>query len=208
MKTIRTCENFRATPNSFMALTPSTMLPLGTSAPDFQLPDTNGKIVSLADFKNAPAFLVIFMCNHCPYVIHIRAGLAQMARDYAPKNVGIVGINSNDAKNYPDDSPAKMKSEAEKAGYIFPYLYDETQAVAKSYRAACTPDIFLFDRGRRLVYRGQFDASRPGNGIPVTGKDLRAAIDSILAGKTTSEFQAPSIGCNIKWKSGNEPDYF
>jgi peroxiredoxin len=191
-----------------MALTPSTMLPLGTTAPDFQLPDTNGKTVSLADFKNAPALLVIFICNHCPYVIHIRAGLAQLARDYVAKNVAIVGINSNDAKNYPDDSPAKMKSEVKNAGYIFPYLYDETQAVAKSYHAACTPDFFLFDRGRRLVYRGQLDASRPGNGIPVTGKDLRAAIDAVLAGKTTSEFQAPSMGCNIKWKTRNEPDYF
>jgi peroxiredoxin len=191
-----------------MALTPSTMLPLGTAAPDFQLPDTNGKIVSLADFKNAPALLVIFMCNHCPYVIHIRPGLAQLAHDYVAKNVAVVGINSNDAKNYPDDSPAKMKSEVKNAGYIFPYLFDETQAVAKSYRAACTPDFFLFDRGRRLVYRGQFDGSRPGNGIPVTGKDLRAAIDAVLAGKPTSEFQAPSIGCNIKWKVGNEPDYF
>jgi thiol-disulfide isomerase/thioredoxin len=191
-----------------MSLTPSTMLPLGTAAPDFQLPDTNGKLVSLADFKTSSALLVVFMCNHCPYVIHIRAGLAQLARDYAPKRVAIVGINSNDAKNYPDDSPFKMKDEMKSAGYIFPYLYDETQAVAKSYRAACTPDIFLFDRGRRLVYRGQFDASRPGNGIPVTGKDVRATFDTVLAGKTTSEFQAPSIGCNIKWKSGNEPDYF
>jgi peroxiredoxin len=183
------------------------MLPLGTTAPDFNLPDTNGKLVALADFKNAPALVVVFICNHCPYVIHLRAGLAQFARDYAAKNVGIVGINANDAKNYPDDSPAKMKIEVEKAGYIFPYLYDESQAVAKKYHAACTPDFFLFDRGRRLVYRGQFDASRPGNGIPVTGKDLRAALDAVLAGKTTSEFQAPSIGCNIKWKPGNEPDY-
>jgi peroxiredoxin len=191
-----------------MALTPSTMLSLGTTAPDFQLPDTNGKIVALADFKGASALLVIFMCNHCPYVIHIRAGLAQLARDCEAKHVAIVGINSNDAKNYPNDSPAKMKEEVKTAGYIFPYLYDETQSVAKSYRAACTPDFFLFDRGRRLVYRGQFDASRPGNGIPVSGKDLRAAIDAILAGKTTSEFQAPSIGCNIKWKAGTEPDYF
>ncbi len=183
------------------------MPPLGTNAPDFQLPDTNGKYFSLADFKNAPALAVIFMCNHCPYVVHIRAGLAQLAYDYAAKNVAIVGINSNDAKNYPADSPAKMKDEVKNAGYIFPYLYDETQAVAKKYRAACTPDIFLFDRGRRLVYRGQFDASRPGNGIPVTGKDLRAAIEAVLAGKPTSEFQAPSIGCNIKWKSGNQPNY-
>src|SRR5450631_3232042 len=190
-----------------MALTPSTMLPLGTAAPDFNLPDTSGELVSLADFKDQAALVVIFMCNHCPYVIHLRAGLAQLARDYAPKQVGVVGINSNDVKNYPADSPAKMKDEVKTAGYIFPYLYDETQAVAKAYRTACTPDIFLFDRSRRLVYRGQFDASRPGNGISVTGKDLRAALDAVLAGRITSEFQAPSIGCNIKWKGGNEPDY-
>jgi peroxiredoxin len=193
---------------SFMALTPSTMLPLGTSAPDFKLPDTNGKMISLADFKNAPALLVIFMCNHCPYVIHIRAGLAQLAKDYLPRGVGIVGINSNDAKNYPDDSPTKMKLEVQKAGYTFPYLYDETQSVAKSYRAACTPDIFLFDKNQKLVYRGQFDDSRPGNGISVTGKDLRAALDAVLAGKSVSEKQKASMGCNIKWKADNEPDYF
>ncbi len=191
-----------------MALTPSTMLPLGTSAPYFQLPDTDGNTVSLADFKDKAALLVIFMCNHCPYVVHIRAGLAQFTRDYAARSVGIVGISSNDAKNYPQDGPAKMKDEVKAAGYTFPYLYDETQAVAKSYHAACTPDIFLFDRGRRLVYRGQFDASRPGNGIPVTGKDLRAALDAVLAGRPTSEFQTASIGCNIKWKPDNEPDYF
>ena len=184
------------------------MLPLGTTAPDFHLPDTDGKTVTLADFKDQTALVVIFMCNHCPYVVHLRAGLAQLARDYAPKRVGIVGINSNDVKIHPADSPARMKEEVKTAGYSFPYLYDETQAVAKSYRAACTPDIFLFDRGRRLVYRGQFDASRPGNGIPVTGKDLRAALDAVLAGKPTSELQAPSIGCNIKWKAGNEPDYY
>src|SRR5271170_7070189 len=136
-----------------MALTPSTMLPLGTTAPDFNLPDADGKLVSPADFKAASALLVIFMCNHCPYVIHIRTGLAQLARDYAPKNVAIVGINSNDVKNYPDDSPAKMKEEVKSADYIFPYLYDATQAVAKSYRAACTPDIFLFDKNQKLVYR-------------------------------------------------------
>jgi peroxiredoxin len=191
-----------------MALTPSTMLPLGTSAPDFKLPDTNGKIISLTDFKNAPALLVIFMCNHCPYVIHIRAGLAQLAKDYLPKNIGIVGINSNDAENYPDDSPAKMKTEVQKAGYTFPYLYDETQSVAKSYRAACTPDIFLFDKNQKLIYRGQFDDSRPGNGISVTGKDLRAALDALLAAKSVSEKQKASMGCNIKWQAGNEPDYF
>ena len=184
------------------------MLPLGTTAPDFKLPDTGGKTVSPASFKDAPALLVIFMCNHCPYVIHIRAGLAQLARDYSPRGVAIVGINSNDVANYPADSPANMKDEVKTAGYIFPYLYDETQAVAKKYRAACTPDFFLFDRDHRLVYRGQFDASRPGNGIPVTGKDLRAALDAVLAGKTVSEKQTASIGCNIKWQAGNEPAYY
>jgi peroxiredoxin len=191
-----------------MASTPSTMLPLGVTAPDFQLPDTSGKVVALADFKDKPALLVIFMCNHCPYVIHIRTGLAQLARDYAPRNVAIVGINSNDVGNYPDDSPTKMKAEVKSAGYIFPYLYDETQAVAKSYRAACTPDIYLFDKNRKLVYRGQFDDSRPGNGMPVTGRDLRTALNAILAGESVSPNQKASIGCNIKWKSGNEPDYF
>ncbi len=184
------------------------MLPLGTPAPDFQLPDTDGKIISPARFQDKAALVVIFLCNHCPYVIHLRAGLAQLARDYAAKNVALVGINANDAKNYPADSPARMKDEVKTAGYIFPYLFDETQAVAKAYRAACTPDIFLFGRGRRLVYRGQFDASRPGNGIPVTGGDLRAALDAVLAGNPTSELQVPSMGCNIKWKAGNAPDYF
>jgi peroxiredoxin len=191
-----------------MALTPSTMLPLGTAAPDFHLPDTAGKTVTLASFKDKPALAVIFICNHCPYVRHIRAGLAQLARDYAPRGGALVGINSNDVANYPDDSPAKMAEEAKSAGYEFPYLFDATQVVAKAYRAACTPDIYLFDRGRRLVYRGQFDASRPGNGIPVTGKDLRAALDAVLAGKPVSTLQTPSMGCNIKWKRGNEPDYF
>ena len=184
------------------------MLPLGTTAPDFKLPDTNGKIVSLADFKNAPALLVLFICNHCPYVKHIRAGLAQLARDYTPKGVGIVGISSNDVANYPDDSPARMKEEVKSAGYIFPYLYDETQAVAKAYRAACTPDIYLFDKNQKLVYRGQMDDSRPNSGVPVTGKDLRAALDAVLAGKPVSPNQKASVGCNIKWKAGNAPDYF
>ncbi len=184
------------------------MLPLGTAAPDFKLPETSGKTVSPADFKDAPALLVIFMCNHCPYVVHVRAGLAQLARDYAPKGVGLVGINANDVANYPADSPAKMKEEVKSAGYIFSYLFDETQAVAKAYRAACTPDIYLFDKNRKLVYRGQFDDSRPGNGIPVTGKDLRAALDAVLAGKPVSPRQKASMGCNIKWKAGNEPDYF
>ncbi len=184
------------------------MLSLGTSAPDFRLPDTNGKTVSLADFKDKPALLVVFMCNHCPYVRHIRSGLAQLARDYLPRGVAMVGINSNDVENYSEDSPAEMKKEVKSAGYIFPYLYDESQAVAQAYRAACTPDIYLFDKSRKLVYRGQFDDSRPGNGVPVTGKDLRAALDAVLAGKPVPPDQKPSIGCNIKWKAGNEPDYY
>ncbi len=184
------------------------MLSLGTTAPDFKLPDTNGKTVALTDFKDKSALLVVFMCNHCPYVIHLRAGLAQFARDYAARDVGIVGINANDVQNYPADSPAKMKAEVQAAGYVFPYLYDETQAVAKAYRAACTPDFFLFDRRHALVYRGQFDDSRPGNGLPVTGRDLRAAVDAVLADKPVAPNQKASIGCNIKWKSGNEPDYY
>jgi peroxiredoxin len=191
-----------------MALTPSTMLSLGTTAPDFKLPDTNDKTVSPADFKDKSALLVLFICNHCPYVKHIRTGLAELGRDYASRGVAIVGINSNDVANYPDDSPAKMKEEAMSARYTFPYLYDESQAVAKAYRAACTPDIYLFDKDRKLVYRGQFDDSRPGNGIPVTGKDLRAALDAVLAGKPVSSNQKASVGCNIKWKAGNEPKYF
>jgi peroxiredoxin len=185
----------------------STMLPLGTKAPDFRLPDTTAKSISLKDLQGAPALLVVFMCNHCPYVKHIRSGLAQLARDYLPRGVAMVGISSNDVANYPADSPAKMAEEAKNAGYLFPYLYDETQAVAKAYRAACTPDIYLFDKDQRLVYRGQLDDSRPSNNIPVTGKDLRAAIEATLAGKDVSPQQKPSIGCNIKWKPGNEPDY-
>lgn len=176
------------------------MLPLGTSAPDFRLPDTDGKMVSQADFNSAPALLVLFICNHCPYVKHIRAGLADVGREYTKRGVAIVAISSNDVQNYPDDSPEKMKQEAKSAGYVFPYLYDESQAVARAYQAACTPDIFLFDKNRKLVYRGQFDDSRPGNGRPVTGKDLRAALDAVLAGKPISEQQTPSVGCNIKWK--------
>ncbi len=184
------------------------MLALGTVAPGFRLPDTGGKTVSPADFKSAPALLVIFMCNHCPYVKHIRQGLAQLGRDYQPKGVAMVGINSNDVADYPADSPAKMKEEAAAAGYTFPYLYDETQSAAKAYRAACTPDVFLFDGRQKLVYRGQFDDSRPGNGLPVTGADLRAALDAVLGGKPVATDQKPGIGCNIKWKSGNAPDYF
>jgi peroxiredoxin len=184
------------------------MLPLGTTAPDFRLPDTTGKLVSLSDFKNTSALLIVFMCNHCPFVKHLRSGLAQLARDYLPRGVAVAGISSNDVANYPADSPARMAEEAKSAGYTFPYLYDETQQVAKAYRGACTPDFFLFDKDLRLAYRGQMDDSRPGNGIPVTGKDLRAALDAVLAGKPVSANQKPSIGCNIKWKPGNEPDYF
>jgi peroxiredoxin len=191
-----------------MALTPSTMLALGTLAPDFRLPDVVGKIVSLSDFKSVPALAVFFICNHCPYVKHIQKGLVQFARDYQPRGLAIVAISSNDVQTHPEDSPAKMAQEAKAAGYAFPYLYDESQAVAKAYQAACTPDIFLFDAERRLVYRGQLDDSRPGNGVPVTGKDLRAATDAVLGGNPVPSRQVPSVGCNIKWKSGNAPAYF
>jgi thiol-disulfide isomerase/thioredoxin len=165
-------------------------------------------MVSPADFKSAPALLVLFICNHCPYVKHIRSALADLGREYQRRGVAIVAINSNDVQNYPEDSPEKMKQEVKTAGYVFPYLYDETQSAARAYRAACTPDIFLFDKNRRLVYRGQFDDSRPGNGRPVTGRDLRAALDAVLEGKPVPEPQTPSMGCNIKWKAGNAPDYF
>lgn len=191
-----------------MAETPSTMAPLGTEAPDFRLPDTTGKLVAAADFRDAPALLVMFICNHCPFVTHIRSGLVQFAKEYQARGLAIVAINANDAKNYPDDSPAKMAEEVRRAGYTFSYLYDETQAVAKAYGAACTPDFFLFDRGRRLAYRGQFDVSRPSNNRPVTGADLRAACDAVLAGQPVATDQKPSIGCNIKWKASNEPPYF
>jgi peroxiredoxin len=185
------------------------MLPLGTKAPGFRLPDAaTGKTVSLDDFAGAPGLLVMFICNHCPFVKHIRGGLAAFGRDYQPKGLAIVAVSSNDVANYPDDSPAKMAAEAKAAGYVFPYLYDETQEVAKAYQAACTPDFFLFDRDRRLVYRGQFDDSRPGNGRPVTGADLRAAADAVLAGTPVPAEQKPSIGCNIKWKAGKAPAYF
>jgi peroxiredoxin len=191
-----------------MVATNSAMLPLGTKAPTFTLPDAGGRQISLSDFPDALAVVVVFMCNHCPYVRHLRNGLAQLAREYLPRGVGIVGISSNDVSKYPADSPAKMAEEAKSAGYLFPYLYDETQAVAKAYHAACTPDFFVFDQEKVLVYRGQFDDSRPGNGVPVTGKDLRAALDAVLVGKPVDPNQKPSIGCNIKWKPGNEPDYF
>ena len=183
------------------------MLPIGTQAPDFRLPDTAGNTVSLSDFDDSPALLVVFMCNHCPYVVHVREGLAAMAKEYQAKGVAIVGINANDVANYPDDSPERMAQEVKTAGYTFPYLYDETQETAKTYRAACTPDFFLFDKERKLAYRGQMDDSRPGNGAPVTGADLRAAMDALLAGRPVPQEQKASMGCNIKWKAGNEPDY-
>ena len=178
----------------------STMLPLGTTAPEFRLPDPSGKLFSSSDFAGAPALLVVFMCNHCPYVKHVQSTFTNLAKDYQAKGVAIVGINSNDAENYPDDRPEKMAEEIRNAGYTFPYLYDQSQSVAKAYRAACTPDFFLFDRDRRLVYRGQFDDSRPKNGLPVTGSDLRVALDSVLAGRALSVAQKPSVGCSIKWK--------
>ncbi len=191
-----------------MSLQNSTMLPLGTQAPDFRLPDPTGQIVSRDDLKGAPALLVIFMCNHCPYVKHIRSGLASMTSEYREKGMAVVGISANDVDTHPADSPAKMAEEARSAGYTFPYLYDESQEIAKAYRAACTPDFFLFDADQKLVYRGQMDDSRPENGLPVTGSDLRAAMDAILAGQPIAAEQKSSIGCNIKWKSGNAPDYF
>ncbi len=190
-----------------MAVTASRMLELGTSAPDFSLPDTEGNIVSLADFDKSPALLVIFMCNHCPFVKHVLNKLVELVKEYQARGVAVVGINSNDVANYPDDSPEKMAKLAKEAGFTFPYLYDETQEVAKAYSAACTPDFFLFDGGRSLVYRGQMDDSRPGNGLSVTGDDLTATIDAVLNGEPVATDQKPSMGCNIKWKSGNEPHY-
>jgi len=190
-----------------MAATASTMLPLGTEAPAFGLPDTKGNLVSAADFTEAPALLVVFMCNHCPFVKHILDGLVGLIKDYQAKGVAVVGINSNDVATYPDDRPEMMAKVAKQKGFTFPYLYDETQDVAKAYHAACTPDFFLFDKQRKLVYRGQMDDSRPGNGIPITGADLRAALDTVLEGKPVPAKQKPSIGCNIKWKPGAEPQY-
>jgi len=190
-----------------MALTNSTMLPLGTKAPAFRLPDTDGKIASLDDFKDAPALLVIFLCNHCPFVKHIRSELAKLTREYRDKGVAAVGISANDATAFPDDGPDLMAKEKAAVGYTFPYLYDENQDAAKAYQAACTPDFFVFDRARALVYRGQMDDSRPDTGVPVTGKDLRAALDAVLAGKPVASVQKPSMGCNIKWKPGKEPAY-
>jgi peroxiredoxin len=195
-------DNFR------MARTPSTMVPLGTQAPNFQLLNVDGQTVGLDDFAGAPAYLIIFMCNHCPFVKHIAPGLADLAREYQARGAAVIAISSNDASKYPADSPEQMVHEVENQNYSFPYLYDETQEVAKAYRAACTPDFYVFDKNKKLVYRGQMDDSRPDSGIPVTGRDLRMALDTVLAGKEVSEQQRPSIGCNIKWKPGNEPDYY
>ena len=191
-----------------MVRTPSTMQPLGIDAPDFSLPNIDGQTVSLSDFDQAPGLLVVFMCNHCPFVVHLADALAEFAREYTEKGLAIVGISSNDIENYPDDSPELMVAEAQRRGYVFPYLYDETQEVAKTYRAACTPDFFLYDADKKLAYRGQFDSTRPDSGATPTGADLRAACDAVLAGQAPSDSQTPSIGCNIKWKPGAAPDYF
>jgi len=192
-----------------MVQTPSTMAELGSPAPDFTLHEpATGRTVSRDDFSGAGALLVVFLSNHCPYVKHIAAGLAAFTAEYAAKGLATVGINANDVENYPDDSPEAMAREVELRGYGFPYLFDASQAVAKAYRAACTPDFFLYDRDRRLAYRGQFDASRPGSEVPVTGGDLRAAADAVLAGREPAAHQVPSVGCNIKWKAGNNPPWF
>ena len=189
-----------------MAAVESQMLPLGTKAPAFTLPDPDGVQHSLA--TSADAYLVMFICNHCPFVIHVREEIARLGRDYGDRNVAIYAISSNDITTHPADSPDKMKKEAETSGYSFPYLFDADQSVAKAYRAACTPDFFVFDADQSLVYRGQLDDSRPSNDKPVDGRDLRAALDAVLAGEPVDAEQTPSIGCNIKWTPGNEPDYF
>jgi len=190
-------------------LTASTMLPLGTEAPDFDLPDVvSGRMVTLASFHDRKLLLVMFICRHCPYVQHVKAELSRLARDYAGKSVALVAVSANDAQGYPDDAPQSLREFALQEGFTFPFCHDETQATAKAYTAACTPDFFLFDRARRLLYRGQLDESRPGNGKPVTGRDLREALKAALAGKPVSQDQRPSAGCNIKWKPGREPAYF
>ncbi|HLU06358.1 MAG TPA: thioredoxin family protein [Woeseiaceae bacterium] len=191
-----------------MAQTTSQMLPLGTEAPDFSLPDPDGRMFALGDAADADAVLVMFICNHCPFVKHVRQELAQLGEDYASRNVAVFAINSNDFDAYEGDSPANMKKEAETWGYTFPYLVDRDQRVAKAYQAACTPDFYVFDKDRRLVYRGQLDDSRPSNDKPVTGRDVRAALDHVLEGKPVREGQTPSIGCNIKWRPGNAPEWF
>jgi len=192
-----------------MALTPSTMLPLGTAAPDFSLTDTvTGKKMSLATFQGKKALVVMFLCNHCPFVKHLKPALVQFGKDYEKKDAALVAISSNDPGSHPDDAPDKLGAEAKSLGYKFPMLFDETQKVAQAYQAACTPDFFVFDAARKLAYRGQFDSSRPGNDQPVTGADVRAALDAVLEGKAPASKQTPSIGCNIKWRAGNEPAYY
>jgi peroxiredoxin len=187
---------------------PSTMLALGTKAPDFELPDVvSARTVSIRDFDRKQALLVMFICRHCPYVRHVRSELARLGRDFADSDLAIVAISSNDPIEYPEDAPQSLAEEAREAGYAFPYLFDETQEVAKAYTAACTPDFFLFDADRALVYRGQLDDSRPSNGLPVTGEDLRAAIEAVVSGEPVSDDQRASIGCSIKWRAGNEPAY-
>jgi thiol-disulfide isomerase/thioredoxin len=192
-----------------MSATPSTMLPLGTEAPEFNLTDViTGKKLSLTDFSGKTLLLVMFICRHCPYVKHVQDQLAEVGFDYVPKNVGIIAVSSNDADHYPDDSPESLREMSRTLKFNFFLCYDESQETAKVYKAACTPEFYLFDQERKLVYRGQLDDSRPKNDLPVTGKDLRAALDAALAGKAPMQDQKPSIGCNIKWKPGNEPDYF
>jgi peroxiredoxin len=186
----------------------STMLPLGTTAPDFAIADVvSGRTVTLQDFDDQDALLVMFICRHCPYVAHVRPAIAGLAREHVGSGLGIVAISANDPDAYPEDAPGGLATEAVEAGYTFPYLFDETQEVAKAYTAACTPDFFLFDADRALVYRGQLGDSRPSNGLPVTGKDLRAAIEAVLSGEPVSDDQRASIGCSIKWRAGNEPAY-
>ncbi|MDT8340573.1 MAG: thioredoxin family protein [Longimicrobiales bacterium] len=192
-----------------MARTPSTMPDLGLAAPDFALPDAvTGRTVRLADFREAPALLVVFWCNHCPFVKHIEDAFLDFARAYLPMGLEVVAISANDPERYPDDAPEAMRELANRKDYPFPYLFDHTQRVARAYRAACTPDFFLFDRDHRLFYRGQFDDARPSTDEPVTGRDLRRAVDAVLAGEAPPPQQTPSVGCNIKWRPGNEPDYF
>jgi peroxiredoxin len=192
-----------------MTRTLSTMLELGTEAPDFSLPDVvTGRTISPAAYKDSPALLVMFICRHCPYVKHVQDELARLGTEYQQRGVGIIAISSNDASSHPDDAPGSLKAMAQEVGFTVPLCYDESQAVAKAYAAACTPDFFLFDGGRRLAYRGQLDDSRPKSERPVTGRDLRAALDAVLAGSAVPAEQTPSMGCNIKWKQGNEPQYF
>ena len=192
-----------------MVRTASTMLELGTQAPAFNLPEVgSGQTISLSDFEFKKALLVMFICRHCPYVKHVEQELARLGRDYADSEAGIVAISANNASENPDDAPASLKEMALALGFTFPFCYDESQSVAKAYSAACTPDFFLFDQSRKLVYRGQLDDSRPGNERPVTGRDLRAALDAVLSDEAVDANQRASLGCNIKWKSGNEPAYF